>query len=293
MLALETLVDFTLCSEGQILLGLDYITVALGLDMKKMERIFTTCIKQYARRRPVEITRDFFTGPVIKMPDNTLSIKSIRWGILPTYPRYFQPAWDELTYEWDAANKLLKVFPPNTQIKVTYTAVPTITKSEQIREVFDTVLGETVYEDVLQATHRQGTLTVTKGLLTMVEVERDPLSNPGKILLQGSLGTGTIDMETREFEITLLDNASGELIFTYHSKYYYCEEMDIGDYIFYKFFALNILRSIASLRSQVTQENLHEISLTNEDLMGRVQELNIEVNKLLKSTISFGGLANI
>jgi hypothetical protein len=293
MIYLESLVDNILDSEGQILLGLDYITEALGLNMKKMEGIFTRCVKQYARRRPIEITQDFTSGPRIQMPDSTLGIKSIRWGILPDYPRYFQPAWDELTYEYDMSTKVLKVFPPNTQIKVTYVATPTITKSDKVYEKFYPVKNETVYEDILQNTYRIGTLEVTKGSLSMVEVARNPQSNPNKIILEGTLGTGIIDMTTREFEINLSNADGGELIFSYYPKYYFCKEIDIGDYIFYKFFALNILRSVASLKAQNTQEALHNVDLTTEDLMERVRLLDLEVRGLLKSTLSFGGIANI
>jgi len=293
MLYLESLVDNILASEGQILLGLDYITDALGLTMKKMEGIFTTTIRQYARRRPLEVTKDFLTGAPIYMPSNTLGIKSIRWGILPDYPRFFQDKWDEITYEYDMGNKILKVFPPNTAVKVTYLSVPTITKSDEVRESFYPVNNETVYEDIMQSSFRQGTLKITKGTFSMSEIARNSNSNPGKIVLSGTLGTGEIDIATREFFVNLNDTTGGELNFTYYPKYYCCKELDIGDYIFYKFFALNILRSIASLKAQNTQPELHNIDLTSEDLMDRVRFLEKEVNILLKSTISFGGLAQI
>jgi hypothetical protein len=297
MLYLESLVENILASEGQILLGLDYITDALKLDMKKIEGIFTTCIKQYARRRPVEVTKDFMSGPLIQLPSDVLSVKSIRWGILPDYPSYFQPAWDESTYQplYDPVRKAItmKVFPPNTQIKVTYNRVHTITNSSIVQEVFEPVPSETVFEDKMQNTYKQGTLNIIKGTLNMVETARNPSSNPGKILLSGTLGTGIIDIETRDFEITLNDTTGGELYFNYYCKYKYCEELDIGDYIFYKFFALNILRAIASLKAQNTQPELHNIDLTTEDLMERVRQLDMEVRGLLKTTISFGGLAQI
>ena len=291
MLYLEPLVDQVLNTEGQILLGLDYITDTLGLSMKKMEGIFKATILQYGRRRPIEITQDFFSGPDIQMPEGTLGIKSIRWGILPEYPRHFQDAWSETTYEYNMQTKILKVFPPNTQVKVTYVAYPTLTKSKQIRESFHAVQGETVYQDILQSTYRQGTLSINQNNLVMTEISRNTVT--GVVTLGGTLGTGTLNLSTREFEINLSSTFGGEISVTYYPQYYCCVELDIGDYIFYKFFALNILRSLASLKAQYTQDKLHNIDLTTEDLMGRVRDLEREVRELLKKTVSFGGMAQI
>ena len=293
MLYLESLLENILAGEGQLLLDLDYITDALKLDMKKIEKIFTTCIQQYARRRPLEITRDFTSNGIIQMPPHTLGIKSIRWGILPEYPRYFQDSWDALTYEYDISTKKLKVFPPNTSIKVTYVAVPTITNSDKVSEVFNPVPSETVFEDKMENTFRQGTLTISKGNLSMVEVARNPNSNPGKIILEGTLGTGIIDINTRDFELTLNDTTGGEVTFSYYSKYKYCVELDIGDYIFYKLFSLHILRAVATLKAMNTQDNLHNIDLLADNLDERVRNLDLEVRGLLKSTISFGSIAQI
>lgn len=293
MLYLESLVENVLSTEGQILLGLDFVTDILKLDMKKMENIFSMCIKQYARRRPIEVTKDFVGGAPIQMPSSTLGIKSIRWGILPDYPRFFQDSWEEITWEYDMASKKLKVFPPNTAVKVTYLATPTITNIDRITEVFHSVEDEQVFEDKMSNTYKQGTLSISKGSLTLEEISRNTPSNPDKIILSGTLGSGIIDMKTREFSLELNNTDEGDVIFSYYSKYKYCVELDEGDYIFYKFFALNILRSIASLRSQYTQTELENIDLTTESLQERVLNLEREVVALMKSTISFSGISQI
>ena len=73
--------------------------------------------------------------------------------------------------------------------------------------------------------------------------------------------------------------------------YKYIVEMDIGEYVFTKLFASRILIALASLRNQATQEELHNIDLTTDDLMDRARLLRREVEDLLRSTISFSSMA--
>ena len=56
-------------------------------------------------------------------------------------------------------------------------------------------------------------------------------------------------------------------------------------------FAAKLLEALAALRAQATQEKLHSITLTTDDLYTRVQELKKEVREICRATISFGDMA--
>ena len=68
---------------------------------------------------------------------------------------------------------------------------------------------------------------------------------------------------------------------------------NIVNYLFTRIFACKILQALASLRAQATQENLHGIDLTTEDLQTRVAELKKEIRELGRSAISFGDMAPV
>ena len=61
--------------------------------------------------------------------------------------------------------------------------------------------------------------------------------------------------------------------------------------LFNKLFASKLLTALASLRAQATQDKLHNIDLTTDDLLNRVAELKSEVREILRSSISFGDMA--
>jgi hypothetical protein len=285
-------------------MGMDFIQNVLGLNYKRMESIFTKCALEYGRRRPRERAELMGNGsPIIKMPSNTLAVKGIRYYVLPTYPRFIQDSFDPISFEFDTITKILKVFPPSTTMKVTYLTGLNITNAVQISYSQTAYEGESIVEDILKSHFKQGTLKITKNNLEMIEVSREDIAstdideNPivyTQVNLSGTLGTGTINLNTREFILNLVDTSEGELVFTYYPKYKVITDLDnIGDFIFYTLFEYNLLKSIAVLRAQVTQPDLHNIDLTIDDLKARVNELRVEVDKLLKSSIKFSSMTDI
>lgn len=304
MILLENIVETIINEEGMFLLGMDYITNTLGLTWKRMETIFVKSAAEYSRRRPVEVTQIMTSAPIIRMPATTLAVKAVRYGVLPEYPRYFQDSFDEISFEYDHTSKLLRVFPPNTQIKVTYDTALTTANNIIVRDMFYTVDGQSEIEGTLQGTYLKGTLKVHSMYGDMAEISRtvsegvDFDNNPIEITtinLSGTLGTGTINADTREFSLNLNSTSISEITFEYYPKYKCVYELssDLGDFVFFKLFAYNLLKSIATLRAQATQPDIHNIDLTNDGLPERVAALGTEVRKLMKSSISFGGLAGL
>ena len=110
-------------------------------------------------------------------------------------------------------------------------------------------------------------------------------------ILKGTLGKGTVDLRTREVVLQMEDDTASPLLINYYPKYSVVKELDIGNYLFTKIFACKVLQALASLRAQVTQEDLHHISLQTEDLQTRVAELKKEIRELGRSAISFGAMA--
>lgn len=300
MITLEELVDTILTEEGITpLLGISMITDTFGLTWKKMESMFSKCVKTYARRRPIVTSGHFNSTTVVEdgneisvvvMPEGTLSVKAIRFGYLSEYPATFQEKWDEKDFQYFPDTRILKYFPPFSPIKVEYTCVPALTKSTQIVESFSIVEGECTLEEVLRSSFRDGTLDIVKDTKHMsADIELD---DDGNIVLQGTLGTGLINPTTREMTLDLVDTDAGNIVVSYYPKYLTCTGLDIGDYIFYKSFALKLLESIAALKSYASQEGLHNIDLTLDDLVDRVSILRREVREDQK-TISFSAMANI
>ena len=131
MINCEELVDMFIYEEGQQLLGLDFLIQTLGFTMKQFEKIFVKTVREYEKRRPLKST-EIFTGNsmgIIQMPSTTMSVRATRYGVLPEYPRYFMDEFGEKNYEFIPQTKILKVFPPITPMKVTYTHGYTITNN--------------------------------------------------------------------------------------------------------------------------------------------------------------------
>ena len=324
MLYLEESVETILAEEGQDLLGLSFLTETLGLTMKKMETLFMKSALQYSRRRPIEETRSFnanFDSNVatLMLPEGIRAVKAVRYGILEQLPRYYMDDFGRLAFEYEEHSRLLKVWPPITPLRVTYTRDLEITKTRKIVGSSTINSGETYFYTELPTTPIGHSLKISFQLPDedgeIVEEDKykytinfagsDTEVNVGVFedeeqeifSLSGNLGNGSYNVATRELELNFNDIPElangGVLVYEYYPRYYILPDIGLHDEIFNKLFASKILEALASLRAQSTQEVLHNIDLTTDELYTRVRILKRELNTLLRNTIKFSGMAPI
>ena len=319
MLYLEELVDAVIAEEGQTLMGLDFLMDTLELPMRKIDLIFKKALSEYSERRPMkktEVISSFeYIGEngesgYITMPEGTTSCRVARYGVLPNQmPRYYMPKFGEQMVEFDPTNLSLRVWPPVAPLRVTYTQkyVPTtnilITKQIQVPyETYDVAFTlDTAYAGRTLKLQKSVPIITEQGEESAEVLEMSPtgdideIEECGEIVkraeLEGTLGKGYVDLRTREVVLDIVDDYLAPIIITYYPRYSVVKELDIGHYVFTKLFASKLLEALASLRAQATQEKLHNIDLTTDELYTRVRELKEEVNRILKSTISFGDLS--
>ena len=306
MLYLEELVDAVIAEEGQTLMGLDYLIETLSLPMQKIELIFKKALAEYSERRPMkktEVFNNFDMDGYITMPEGTTSCRVARYGILPNQmPRYYMPTFGEPYVEFDPTTLACRVWPPVTPLRLTYTKRYVPTKTLLIENSFNIPYETDVFETTLDTMYGGKTLKILKSTsdgqvleMTPTGEIREEADEFGKViqyaLLEGTLGTGQVNLDTRDLNLDLTNNSVGSIILTYYPKYYVVKELDIGDYIFTKLFTSKFLTSLASLRAQATQAKLHNIDLTTDELSSRAQQLREEVRALLRSTISYGDMA--
>ena len=320
MLYLEELLDTVLAEEGQTLMGLDFLIQTLDLSMTKIDSIFKKALSEYSERRPMKkttiinnytIDADGNSG-YIQMPEGTTSCRVARYGVLPNQmPRYYMPTFGEQMVEYDPVTNTLRVWPPVTPLRVTYTQkyIPTtdviisgsISTPYAAGEVFSTLptmfAGKTLKleKSVMVINPDTGKLEPKIVSIEPVSVSEETEEGLKYDLwyLSGDLGTGTYNTYTRELELSLDENytSTSPIMYNYYPKYSVVQELDIGHYVLTKMFAVRLLQALAALRSQATQADLHHIDLTTDDLYTRVQELKKEVREICRSTISYGDMA--
>lgn len=298
MLFLEELVDAILIEEGQTLMGLSFIFDSLKLDLSKLDVIFRKTCKEYGMRKPLQIT-DIFYGNPIQMPEGTLGARVARYGVLPEIPRFYMPTFGDISVEYIPETNQVKVWPPIVPIKLTYTKLHTIQRNKRIDTQVISPQDEDLIFSEVKGTPRENSIRITKGDLEMVETCRGtltPLDGDNAeadviIDLAGTLGTGTINLSTRELQLELTDVSQGVINIGYIPTYSVILELGMKDYVFNKFFASRLLMALASLRAQATQQEIHNIDLTADDLMSRARLLQKEVTELLKSTINFSAMS--
>ena len=316
MLYLEESVETILAEEGQDLLGLSFLTETLGLTWKKMEELFRKSALQYSRRRPIEETRNFSSNfssdtATLMMPEGVRAVKAVRYGILEQLPRFYVDEFGKLSFEYEEHTRLLKVWPPITPLRVTYTRDLYITKTRKLYGNATIPIGESYYYTELPTSPVDQTLKITftdadENTFTMEYVSDEEITDVGvysdevqKVIhLAGDLGEATYNTATRELEIQFNEEEEGLLVggnltYEYYPKYYILPDISLQDEIFNKLFASKILEALASLRAQSTQEVLHNIDLTTDELYTRVRILKRELNQLLRNTIKFSGMAHI
>ena len=316
MLYLEESVETILAEEGQDLLGLSFLTETLGLTWKKMEELFRKSALQYSRRRPIEETRNFSSNfssetATLMMPEGVRAVKAVRYGILEQLPRFYVDEFGKLSFEYEEHTRLLKVWPPITPLRVTYTRDLYITKTRKLYGNATIPIGESYYYTELPTSPVDQTLKITftdadENTFTMEYVSDEEITDVGvysdevqKVIhLAGNLGEATYNTATRELEIQFNEEEEGLLVggnltYEYYPKYYLLPDISLQDEIFNKLFASKILEALASLRAQSTQEVLHNIDLTTDELYTRVRILKRELNQLLRNTIKFSGMAHI
>ncbi len=322
MLYLEELLDTVLAEEGQTLMGLEFLFETLDLPMKKIDKIFRKALSEYSERRPMKKTTIINSyvmdengeSGYIQMPLGTTSCRVARYGVLPNQmPRYYMPKFGEQMVEFDPITLTCRVWPPVTPLRLTYTQkyVPRTDillegqinlpyATDEIDLTLPTMFGgnSLMFSKMITRINEEtGEEEVVN--LTMAPVKDEEVADiecPGaheEIELGGSLGSGVMNINTRDIEIELSEEAKGTglIVYSYYPKYSVVEELDIGHYVLTKMFAVRLLQALAALRSQATQENLHSISLDTDDLYTRVQELKKEVREICRSTISFGDMA--
>lgn len=305
MLTVEEAFDITLIEEGQFLMGEDFITNTLGFTWDKIFTLFKKTIREYSRRRPIVETKVIRTtdpdGKIL-MPEGTLAVREIRYDILDEYPRYMYPGFGQPNYEFDQHTGVLRCFPPMSSMRVSYSREYTF--SDSAPYIKKEYLAD--YEKViclkLGVTPKKGTITVSRDGKSMkevgietVEVQIDGgVSVPVKMIkLAGDLGEAFFNPDLREIEIQLEEGANADIEISCKSKYPYCVELGTIDSLYLKLFKAHLLEAVASLRNQISQEDLHHIDFSNDDLYGRVRILKAEVNRNLRETIDFSAMAPI
>ena len=313
MLYLEETLESIIAEEGQTLMGLDFLIETLGLSMPKIDLLFKKALSEYSERRPMKKTTvinnfdytDTVNGGAgyIKMPEGTTSCRVARYGVLPNQmPRYYMPKFGEQNVEFDITTGTCRVWPPVTPLRLTYTqrfkAVTDILIENNIEIPYET----DEYDFTLPTFFAGKSLSISKivgdKIFTMyptgyVNEIREGRGKKEEAILKGTLGKGSVNLKTREVVLQMTDETPAPLIITYYPKYSVVKELDIGNYLFTRIFACKILQALASLRAQATQENLHGIDLTTEDLQTRVAELKKEIRELGRSAISFGDMAPV
>ena len=308
MLYLEELLDAVIAEEGQTLMGLDFLIKTLDLSMSKIDLLFKKALSEYSERRPMKKTTvinnfdyaDTNAG-FITMPEGTTSCRIARYGILPNQmPRFYMPKFGEQNVEFDITTRTCKVWPPVTPLRLTYTQRFTAITNILIEKFIDIPYETDEYDFILPTYFAGKTLSISKSvgdkLLTMyptgyVNELKNGRSKKEEAMLKGTLGKGTVNLKTREVNIQMSDETASPLFISYYPKYSVVKELDIGNYLFTRIFACKVLQALASLRAQATQEDLHRIDLTVDDLQTRVAELKKEIRELGRSTISFAGLS--
>lgn len=321
MLYMEELLEAVIAEEGQTLMGLDFLIETLDMSMSKIDLLFKKALSEYSERRPMKKTTvinnfDYMDGDgnngYIKMPEGTTSCRVARYGVLPNQmPRYYMPKFGEQNVEFDITTGTCRVWPPVTPLRLTYTQRFKVTTNILIEKLID-IPYETDEFDLVLPTYFAGkSLNIQKNVTfknpDTGELEAKILSmkptgytnervlSDGDVIqeavLKGTLGTGTVNLKTREIKLQFSDETVSPLLINYYPKYSVVKELDIGNYLFTKIFACKIITALASLRAQVSQEKLHNIDLDQQDLVNRASELKKEIRELGRSAYSFGDLA--
>lgn len=304
MLTVEEALDLTLIEEGQYLLGEDFITQTLGLTLDMIYKVFLKSIKEYARRKPIVETKSIHGGHngTFIMPEGTLAVRAIRYDVLDEYPRTMFPEFGQRNYEYDRHSRTLKTFPPMSSLRVTYSREYVISNSAPIDTTEYTVDYENELLVKLNARPKKGTITVERNGKTMKEVGKEVVDvDRGngihvpveRIKLEGPLGCGYYDTETREVNVFFDEGETGDLVISCIPHYGVAPELDSGEYVYMKLFKAYILEAVAALRSQATQTDLHNIDLSSDDLYGRARLLKAQVELALRNSIDFSAMAPI
>ena len=318
MLYLEELLESTIAEEGQTLMGLDFLIKTLDLPMSKIDLIFKKALMEYSERRPMKKTTvidkfDYSDGDsgYITLPEGTTSCRIARYGVLPNQmPRYYMPHFSEQSVEFDPTNLSCRVWPPVTPLRLTYTQRYMPTTSVLLEKIINIPYETDEYEFTLDTMYAGKTLSfqksvtkvdpdtgeVTSEILSMsptgyVNERRVDGELISEAVLKGTLGRGTVNLETREVNLELSNESISPILLNYYPKWSVVKELDLGDRLFNKFFASKLLQALASLRAQATQSELHQIDLQTDDLLNRVAELKKEVREILRSSISFGDMS--
>ena len=316
MLYLEELLDAIIAEEGQTLMGLEFLIDTLGLSMKRIDTLFKKALSEYSERRPMkktEVINNFdYADPesgYITMPEGTTSCRVARYGVLPNQmPRYYMPKFGEQNVEFDITTLKLRVWPPVTPLRITYTKRFVPTTNVLIEKTIEIPYETDEYEFALPTFYANKTLTIQKSvvirdpvtgelvpeILSMKptgSIVQDEEGENSKAILKGTLGKGSVDLKTREVTIKMKNDSVSPLLISYYPKWSVVKELDIGNYLFTRIFACKILEALASLRAQATQEKLHNIALDTDDLLTRVAELKKEIRELGRASISFHGMA--
>lgn len=316
MLYLEELLDAVIAEEGQTLMGLEFLVETLNLSMKKIDLLFKKALSEYSERRPMKkttVVNNFdYADPeagYIQMPEGTTSCRIARYGVLPNQmPRFYMPKFGEQNVEFDITTLKLRVWPPVTPLRLTYTQRFVPTTNVLIEKILDVPYITDEFDFELPTMYANKTLTIQKSVVVedpetgeMVpevlsmkptgSIIQDEFGESSKAVLKGTLGKGSIDLKTREVTLKMKNDAASPLVITYYPKWSVVKELDLGNYLFTRIFAAKLLEALASLRAQATQENLHNLNLTTDRLLERVDELKREIRELGRSSISFHSMA--
>lgn len=304
MLTVEEALDITLIEEGQYLLGEEFITDALGLGWDKIAKLFYKSIKEYARRKPIVETKVINSGSngVFYMPEGTLAVRAIRYDILDDYPRTMFPDFGQTNYEYDIHSRKLRTFPPMSSLRVSYSREYILSDSATVSMSEYMVDYEDEYTTRLNTKPKKGTLIVSLDGKTMKEsgIENKLIKNDSGedvpqrfIRLDGDLGYGYYNPDTREIEVHWAQGLEGDLTIECRPYYKAILELNVSEYTYMGLFKAYVLEAVASLKEQATQKGLHNIDLNSDDLKARALFLRQEARKNLRNTLDFSSIAPI
>lgn len=267
--------------NGQLLIPF----ASLKLTDDVMEQIFVQTARKLQNKRPPRALLSSIVDPTgIYIPD-CIGVLALKYKIYDNFDRISAPISREY-YWFDPSTRILRTLFSSPFI-ITYLQEYQVGYFPQSDNVMTTIDGEDTVSFYLNTGFKSNSLTLTKSNTNLGTSTTSTVTsvNGNIATLGGTLGTGTINLDTLYVTLNMIDTSACDIIATYTNSRKAIKNIDLQNMPFYLWLTVDWLRAWASLKYQATMnENTGlPFSLQADTLLERARVLEDQLQAQLNN----------